>query len=80
MKKKDIVSELHYNFKLYPGFNFYRKSLFNYISVLKGTGSIIYNKSLQNKSVLLHCLNSFNVKFQHVESIGVTLITKYRYS
>lgn len=39
-EEKDMVSELHYNFKLCPALKYYKKSLFYYTSAFKGIGSI----------------------------------------
>lgn len=42
---KDMVSELHYNLKLCPALKC-KKRLFNYTSVFKGRGHVMYKKSL----------------------------------
>lgn len=39
-EEADMVSELHYNFKLSPALKCYKKRLFYYTSAFKGIGNI----------------------------------------
>lgn len=44
-EENDMVSELHYDLKLCPALKC-KKRLFNYTSVFKGIGHVMYKKSL----------------------------------